>query len=102
MLESTTLPQAEQNRLASGTSVAQEGQRIGRRLYHCAPGCWSRRLFRSLTHCHRFRQDLAGLALAAIEKSRRAVNPDRQQSHGFNPEDALPIQETRSTCTAVP
>src|SRR5258708_891510 len=85
ILESTRLPQAEQNRLASGTSVAQEGQRIGRRLYHCAPGCWSQRLFRGLAHGRGFRQGLIGFA--AMGKSRGSVNGDGQQSHGFNAEE---------------
>src|SRR6266478_4052510 len=85
MLESTRLPQAEQNRLASGTSVAQEGQRIERGLYHHRRECLSRRLFRGLAHGRGFRQGLIGFA--AIGKSRSSVNGDGQQSHGFNAEE---------------
>src|SRR5216684_3929160 len=85
LLDSTRLPHAEQYRLASETSVAQEGQRIERGLYHHRRECLSRRLFRGLAHGRGFRQGLIGFA--AMGKSRGSVNGDGQQSHGFNAEE---------------
>src|ERR1700704_6135340 len=85
LLNSTRLPHAEQYRLASETSVAQEGQRIERGLYHHRRECLSRQLFRGLAHGRGFRQGLIGLA--AMGKRRCAVDRDGQRSHGFNAEE---------------
>src|SRR6266403_4488263 len=80
---STRVPHAEQYRLASGTSAAQEGQRIGRRLYHRGPGRLSRRLFRGLAHGRGFRPKLFRLTAPAAHHSRAQTQKTREKCEVF-------------------
>src|SRR6266478_5440795 len=94
LLESTGVPHAAQNRLASGISLEQEGQRIASG--DCITLAGRARLVRLLYGLARDRRIAHhNSCFAAITKCRRSVDAYRQQRHGLDAEkDAQRLQRT--------